>query len=160
MRPPSSPPDRHDEGIGDASCRHLRLHRPADDTPREQIDHRLDVGPAFRRPEACEVCHPLLVRPLGLEPAIEQVRCNGAGFRARRYRQEAHGDEDEPKCLSAHRPLDPMQTARGAVGQQAVPVRRALGAQSSGERETRQITRLRNSSGHFRFRPKSSLLGE
>ncbi len=29
---PTSPPSRHNERIGDELCRHLGLHRPADDT--------------------------------------------------------------------------------------------------------------------------------
>ena len=31
----ASPPDRHDERVGDELRRHLGLHRPTDDTPGE-----------------------------------------------------------------------------------------------------------------------------
>ncbi|RWO16082.1 MAG: hypothetical protein EOS08_28240 [Mesorhizobium sp.] len=34
----ASPPDRHDEGVGEQLCRHLRFHRPADYPAREQVD--------------------------------------------------------------------------------------------------------------------------
>lgn len=47
----ATPPDSHDEGIGDESCRHLGFHRPADDAPREQVDNSGIVGDrSFPRP--------------------------------------------------------------------------------------------------------------
>jgi hypothetical protein len=41
----TSPPDRHDEGVGDELGRHLGLYRPADDTPGEQVEDGGNVEP-------------------------------------------------------------------------------------------------------------------
>jgi hypothetical protein len=43
----STPPDRHDQRIGDELRRHLLLHRPADDTAREQVDDGGHVKPTL-----------------------------------------------------------------------------------------------------------------
>ena len=53
-------PDRHHEGIGDKLGRHRCAHRPTDHAPGEQIDHRTDVEPTFRRPYVGEVCNPFV----------------------------------------------------------------------------------------------------
>src|SRR5690606_39202940 len=44
-------PDRHDESVGVELSRHLGFHRPADDTPGEQIDDDGNVEPTFGGPE-------------------------------------------------------------------------------------------------------------
>jgi putative transposase len=48
----------------------LRLHRPADEAAREQVDYGRNVEPAFGRPDVGEVGNPLLVRPLRSELAL------------------------------------------------------------------------------------------
>ena len=60
----ATPPDRHDERIRDELRGHLRLHRPADNAAREQVDHCRNVKPAFGRPDVGEVGDPLAVRTL------------------------------------------------------------------------------------------------
>ena len=46
---PSS--DCHYQGIGDERRRHRSAHRPADNTPGEEIDDGRHIEPAFRRPD-------------------------------------------------------------------------------------------------------------
>src|ERR1700753_1810278 len=36
-------PDRHHQSIRDQLSRHASTHRPADDTPGEQVDHSRDI---------------------------------------------------------------------------------------------------------------------
>lgn len=69
----TSAPDRQDEGVGDKLRRHLRLRRPADDAPGEQVDDGRNVGPTFGGPDISEVGDPLLVRGRGLEGAVEDI---------------------------------------------------------------------------------------
>ena len=73
----ASPPDRHDQGVGDELDLHLGLHRPADDTPGEQVYDRRDIEPSCRGPEVCEVGNSLLVRSRSFEGAIKDVVRNG-----------------------------------------------------------------------------------
>src|SRR5690606_34354646 len=73
---PAAPPDRHDQRICDQLRGHLATHRPADDTPREQIQYHRKIQPALARPDVREVRHPTLVRTGGLELPIQQVRGN------------------------------------------------------------------------------------
>ena len=58
----TSPPDRHDKGIGDELHRNLSLHRSANDPPREQINHGGNVEASFSDLDVGEVGNPLLVR--------------------------------------------------------------------------------------------------
>ena len=53
-----------------------RLHRPADNAAREQVDDCRNVKPAFGRPDVGEVSDPLLVRTLCMNRtgSIEHVR--------------------------------------------------------------------------------------
>jgi hypothetical protein len=75
---PATAPDRHDERIGDELRRHLGLHRPTDDPPREQVHNGGKVQPAFGRPDIGEVSDPLVVWPLRRELPIEGVRRDDA----------------------------------------------------------------------------------
>jgi hypothetical protein len=50
---------------------------PADNTPREHVNHSRHVKPAFRRPDIGKVGDPLLVRSRGLELAVQDVRWHG-----------------------------------------------------------------------------------
>src|ERR1700691_6233435 len=74
---PSAPPDRHHGRIGDELGGHLGLHRPADDSSREEVDHGRDIEPALGRPDIHEVCDPPLVRSLSGELPIEKVGSDG-----------------------------------------------------------------------------------
>jgi len=53
----AAPPDRHDQCVGDELGRHGVAHRPADDAPREQVDHGRNIQPAFGGPDVGEVGH-------------------------------------------------------------------------------------------------------
>ena len=52
------------------------LHRPADDTTREQIEDDRQVEPAFPSPDEGYVRHPELVRSFGFEVPTEHVGCD------------------------------------------------------------------------------------
>lgn len=47
----TSTPDRHQHRVADQLRRHLRAHRPADDTSREQIHHDGYIQPTLRGPQ-------------------------------------------------------------------------------------------------------------
>jgi hypothetical protein len=70
-------PDRHQQRVSDQLGCHAGIHRPADHPAREQIDHSCHVKPAFGRLAIGEVGDPLLVRPLGLELSVQNVRRHG-----------------------------------------------------------------------------------
>ncbi|MBB3166360.1 hypothetical protein FHS25_006877 [Rhizobium laguerreae] len=46
----ASAPDGHDQRICDELGRHVGVHRPADDTAREQLDDGSYIEPALSRP--------------------------------------------------------------------------------------------------------------
>jgi len=50
----TTPPDRHHQGIGHELRGHARLHRPANDATRVQVEHHGHVQPAFGSPEWSE----------------------------------------------------------------------------------------------------------
>jgi len=49
-------------------------NRPADDTAGEEVDDDGQIQPSFAGPDIGDVCSPLLVRPLGREVLIDDVR--------------------------------------------------------------------------------------
>jgi hypothetical protein len=103
-------PDRHDERIRDELRGHLRLHRPADDAAREQVDYGRNVKPAFGRPDVGEVGNPLLVSPLGSEPAIEHVRRDRSDRPLTIIRWTPTPTRPRSESLRTHQPLDLVQT--------------------------------------------------
>ena len=70
-------PDCHHQGVGHELGRHLSTHRPADDTPREQVDHGSHIEPAFRCPHIGKVSNPFAVGGGRFEAAVEHVRSDG-----------------------------------------------------------------------------------
>ena len=76
----AAPPDRHDQCIGDELGSHLRLHRPSDDTPREQVDHGRDIEPAFGGPDIGEVGHPFLVGAVRRELTVQHIASDDRAF--------------------------------------------------------------------------------
>src|SRR5450631_990671 len=74
---PTAAPQRHGERIHHELRRHLRTHRPAHDTAREQVqDHRY-VEPAFSGIDIGKVGNPFHVGRRRLEVALEQVCRDG-----------------------------------------------------------------------------------
>lgn len=115
----AAPPDRHDQRVGDELGGHLGLHRPSDDTPREQVDHGRDIEPAFGGPDIGEVGHPFLVGAVRRELTVQHIAGDDRAF-ALILRQTAPAWPC-PQTLCAHQPLDPVQAASIALGQQVVP---------------------------------------
>ena len=60
------------------SARSSGAHRPANDTPGEQINDGRDKEPAFRGPDIREVSDPFAVGSGGFKVAVEHVGRDGA----------------------------------------------------------------------------------
>jgi hypothetical protein len=67
-------PERPHQRIDHELRGHLRLHRPADDATRVQVEHHRHVQPALGGRHVGEIGHPALVRAFSGELALEQVR--------------------------------------------------------------------------------------
>ena len=117
----AAPPDCHQQRVGDELRRHLRLHRPADDPAREQINHGGDVQPAFRRPHIGEVGDPFAVRLIGRELPVERVRRHGCGRPLSLVLRQAPAARARAQRIRPHEPLDPVQAAGCAVGEHVPP---------------------------------------
>jgi hypothetical protein len=123
-----------DESVRDALRRHISLHRPADDTAREQVDHGRHVKPAFGRPDVSEVRDPLLVRTLGDELAIQNVGRNQIDRPFAVILRRSTSARARPQSLGAHQPLDLVQAAGNAIGQHVPPdTAGALGSRTGDE---------------------------
>jgi hypothetical protein len=118
---PAAPPDGHQKSIRYQLCRHGRTHRPAHHAAREQIDHRCHIEPALGRPEVGEVGDPLLVRTLGGELPVQQVRRHGLELPIAAVLGQAPASQPCPQALQAHQLLDPVQAAVRPVGEQITP---------------------------------------
>jgi hypothetical protein len=73
-------PDRHRQRVTDELSCHRSAHRPADDTPREEIDDGRHIEPALCRPHIREVGNPFAVGRRRFEGAIEHVGSDGGGL--------------------------------------------------------------------------------
>ena len=69
-------PQGHVKRLESKLCAQVGLHRPADDTTREQIEDDRQVEPAFPSPDEGYVRHPELVRSFGFEVPTEHVGCD------------------------------------------------------------------------------------
>ena len=128
----TTPPHRHHQRIGDELRGHVRLHRPADDAPREQLQHHGHVQPAFGRPDVGEVGHPLLIRCVGLELTVEHVVSNGTALP--RVLGQASPPRPGTQRLRLHQPLDAMQPAIQSEFENVTPhSARAVGAVAADE---------------------------
>jgi hypothetical protein len=81
----AAPPDGHQQCVGHELRRHRCTHRPAHHSTRKQVDHRCHKEPTLGRPEIGEVGDPLLVRTLGGELPVQQVRPARSRSVDRRY---------------------------------------------------------------------------
>ena len=114
-------PNRHHECIGDELRGHCRMHGPADDPSREEIDDRGHVEPAFGGPEVGEVSDPFAVRRRGGERPVEHIRGNGDRRAHPGVRRHMPPSGPCAQRSVSHQPLDPMATAGDPVRQQIVP---------------------------------------
>jgi hypothetical protein len=117
----ASAPDRHHQSVGDELGRHRGAHRPANHPPREQIDHRRHIEPALRGPDIGEVCDPFAVRSRRFEAAIQHVRSNGGGLPLTQIGRQPTPARTRFEGLQPHQSLDPVQSARDAVGGKITP---------------------------------------
>ena len=117
----ASAPDGHDERVGDELGVHLRLHRPADNTPREKVDNRSHVEPAFSCPDIGEVGNPFAVGLVRRELAIEHIWRDRGGEPKAVVLLQATPARSCPEGLCLHQPLDPVQAAKDAFGQHIAP---------------------------------------
>lgn len=117
----ASPPDRRHQRIRHELRRHRRAHRPADDPAGEEIDDGRHVEPALRRPDIREVCNPAAVGSWSIEAAVEHVGCDGARLPFPQIGRQATPSWAHPQSLKPHQSLDPMQSARHAIGKHVVP---------------------------------------
>jgi hypothetical protein len=117
----ASTPDRHHQGIGDELGRHLCAHRPANDASGEQIDHRSDVKPAFRRPQVGEVCDPFAIGRRRHEGAVEHVGSDGGDLPLTQIGRQSTPARTGFESLQSHQSLDPMQAACNAFRKEIVP---------------------------------------
>ena len=124
-------PDRHEESVGDELSRHLGLHRPADNKAGKKIDHSGDVEPALGHSDIGEVGDPLLIWPLRRELAIEDI-WRDCGHEALTFvlRQGAPAGSS-PQALRPHQPLDFVESATYAIGQNISPdAARSIGSRA------------------------------
>jgi len=122
----TTPPDSHHQGIGHELRGHARLHRPANDATRVQVEHHGHVQPAFGSPEVGEVGHPLLVWCVCLELAVEHVACDGAALAA--VGREPTTPWSGAQRLRPHESLDTVQAAAVTQCQYVMPdAARAVG---------------------------------
>ena len=70
----SASPHRHHERVRDELRGHLRLHRPADDASRKEIEHDRDKEPAFARPHVREIGDPFLIGRGRVELLVQHIR--------------------------------------------------------------------------------------
>lgn len=68
--------NERDEGICDHLRCHSILHRPAHNTPREQVDDDRHIKPTFGGPDVSEVGNPFLVWCGGIELPLKHVGCD------------------------------------------------------------------------------------
>jgi hypothetical protein len=98
-----------DESVRDALRRHISLHRPADDTAREQVDHGRHVKPAFGRPDVSEVRDPLLVWAFSVKLAIQDIGRDRSGQAFAFVHWTAAPARPGAHSLGAHQPFDPVR---------------------------------------------------
>lgn len=70
----ASAPDGHDQGVGHELGGHVGIYRPTDDMAREWVDNGSHIEPALSHPQIGKIGHPLLVRPIRGELAIQHIR--------------------------------------------------------------------------------------
>ena len=92
-------------------------HRPADDLPREAVDHRGEIEPPLPRADERDVGHPQLVRAARPEIALDEVV--GGAHAGNADRRAAALAAHQPRQTGGpHKPLDALAADVDAVGSQ------------------------------------------
>ena len=117
----SATPDRHYQCIGDQLRGHRGIHRPPDNAAGEQVKHHRDIKPALGGPDVGEVRDPFLVGCLGRELAVQQVAGRRRGWPRPCVGRKASAPRPGAHGFLAHQPLDAVQAAPAAGGQNIVP---------------------------------------
>lgn len=84
------------------------------------MDDGCNIEPALGGPHIGEVGDPTLVRSIGMEPAIQNVRCGNDEALARILRQSP-SPQPCPERLSLHQAFDAMRAAADTLGQNIAP---------------------------------------
>jgi hypothetical protein len=96
--------DRHLPGVVDEAVSRVRRELPADDPPREDVEHDCQVRPALPGAYVGEVTDPQLVRPGRLEAPADKIRaCDGLSLwdrRAPRRTSSISSQAAQPSILS------------------------------------------------------------
>ncbi len=117
----ASPPDGHDQRIGNQLSRHRHLYRPPDDPSGEEINNCSDVEPPFGRPDIREVGHPFAIGGWGIKLAIEHIRRHCARRLRASIGRHPPPSGPCPQGLLPHQSLDLMQATHFTLGQEVVP---------------------------------------
>ena len=112
-------PHGHHQRVHHELGGHALLHRPAHDATGVQVQHRSHVQPTFCCPDVGEVGHPLLVRAIGLELAVQHVVSHRAARAPVLGQSTTTGSSTQ--CLLSHEPLNAVQTTSLTLLQHVVP---------------------------------------
>jgi hypothetical protein len=129
-RPPAG--ERQLERLNDELCAHVRVHRPADDRPREAVGDRGEVELALVGRDLLDVGCPQLVGPGGGEVATDEV----VGGHDARHAHRRAGPAAHVGPLEArrdHQPLDALAPhAHAPFAELGMDARRAIQAAAGG----------------------------
>ena len=112
-------PDGHHQGVHDQRGIPIGLHRPANHTAREQVQHNRHIQPALGGPDVGEVGQPLLVRMIRFEIPVEDVVGDDRSF-------PIVPRLSAPfwacfQCVLAHQPQGPVKAADQTLFKDIVP---------------------------------------
>src|SRR5690606_37214318 len=68
-----APPYCRQQGLQNQVFAHTRIHRPAHDLAREQVDNNRQIQPAFVRAYVCDISHPDDVRCGDIELPVQNI---------------------------------------------------------------------------------------
>jgi len=96
-------------------------HRAAHGQAREQVDPRRHIEPAFGCPEIGEVDDPLLVRALGGELPVKEVRRHDLELPIAAVLWQAQPARPRLQAVQARQPFDLMEATVHPTGEQIAP---------------------------------------
>lgn len=97
----------------------VRTRGPGNYAPREQVENRSEVQPAFVRPDVSDISHPGRVGQLDIEVSSEHIRSDRVlVVRVRRFPEAALFAGNDARL--PHQPLDPLPTDAATI-RAAVP---------------------------------------
>ena len=118
-------PPGHTKRIADERHGHSPVHRPANDTPRKQVDDHRQVQPAGGGPDVGDVPAPLLRRPRRCKSLLQMIRCRLTAvllFRRHLVAPRLFGAD----AMLPHQPGDPVNAASDLILHLCVDARAAV----------------------------------